>query len=466
MIESARQWEGQVVDGRFPLLGYAGGGEQSAVFATTSDDPPLPKAAIKLVPADPNRAEATLARWRAAAELSHPHLVRAFHVGRCQLDGSEWIYLVMDFADEDLAQVLPTRPLSPEEAREVLAGALDALSYLHAHGFVHGRLRPANILAVGDRLKLSSDNLRRAGEPASRLEKQDAYAAPELARGAIAPSADTWSLGITLVEALTQRLPSRNAAGQIEAGSLAALPAPFSEIARHCLDPDPRRRWTVAQIQARLQPQAEMAAKPAKRRPPRRFAVTAALILGLALTAAVAVPVLFHRNLEPPRQPAVQAQPEQAQPVPVPAPAQPEETPPAPAQAEEVQPAPAQPEQARPVPAQPEEAQPVPAQELKQPAAGEVREEAIQQVLPDVLPKAQAGIQGTVKVTVRVRVDPAGNVVEADLVSAGPSKYFARVAQEAAQRWRFAPQPAESGWTIRFEFRSSGTSAHPRRVTR
>jgi TonB family protein len=247
------------------------------------------------------------------------------------------------------------------------------------------------------------------------------------------------------------------------------LPAPFSDIARHCLERDPRRRWTVAEIQARLKPQAEKAAQPAGRRAKPRYAGVA-LVLGLALAATVGGPVLFRRHLEPTQQPAVQAQPEQAQPVPAqtqPTPAQPEETPPVPAQAEEAQPVPVQPEETQSVPAQAEEAPPAPAPESKEPSAGEASEEqAIQQVLPDVLPKAQAGIQGTVRVTVRVRVDAAGNVVEADLASTGPSKYFARLAQEAAQRWRFAPQPAESEWMLRFEFRATGTTVRPRRVTR
>src|SRR5208283_701172 len=101
-----------------------------------------------------------------------------------------------------------SRPLTPVEAGEMLVPTLDALSYLHGHSMVVGNIKPANIMAVNDELKLSSDAIR----PVSKLEESasssSAYAAPENARGEISPSGDIWSLGMTLVEALTNRLPA------------------------------------------------------------------------------------------------------------------------------------------------------------------------------------------------------------------------------------------------------------------
>jgi TonB family protein len=99
----------------------------------------------------------------------------------------------------------------------------------------------------------------------------------------------------------------------------------------------------------------------------------------------------------------------------------------------------------------------------KAPAAivqGEVTERA----LPSVPPSAQAGIQGTVKVSVGVDVDSTGSVENAEIVSGGPSKYFAKLALEAAQRWKFQPptvagRKAASRWNLQFDFTSSGTTA-------
>ena len=72
---------------------------------------------------------------------------------------------------------------------------------------IHGNIKPANILAVGDELKLSSDGIRAMGESEESSVDGTAYDAPGNATGAISPSSDIWSLGMMLVEALTNRLP-------------------------------------------------------------------------------------------------------------------------------------------------------------------------------------------------------------------------------------------------------------------
>ena len=61
-------------------------------------------------------AEAQLSAWEAAAKFSHPHIIRLFQAGRCKLDNAYYLYLVMEYADEDLSQVLPIRSLTAEEA--------------------------------------------------------------------------------------------------------------------------------------------------------------------------------------------------------------------------------------------------------------------------------------------------------------------------------------------------------------
>jgi TonB family protein len=96
------------------------------------------------------------------------------------------------------------------------------------------------------------------------------------------------------------------------------------------------------------------------------------------------------------------------------------------------------------------------------PASGSV----VQQVVPDVPQTASDTIQGTLKVSVRIKVDAAGEVRVADLVSQGPSKYFARLSLEAAQRWKFAPSSENGGreFVVHFEFRNTGTRAYATRA--
>jgi TonB family protein len=409
MTENWRDWEGRVVDGRFPLLQYLGGGEERAVFATVTDDRTIPKAAIRLVRAHGDDAASQVARWEATARVSHPHLVRLFQAGQCRLNDVDLIYVVMECADEDLSQVAPERTLSAAEARDMLDPALAALAYVHAQGFVHGRVRPSNLLAIGDKLKLSSDRLCPAGESVHRPQGPDVYDAPETAAAGITPAADAWSLGVTLVEALTQR----------PAAVAPELPPPFHDIARGCLERDPRRRWTVERIQAHLRPAGNARESAAR----WRYAAIAAVLLLAA--AVVAGPKLIRRQ-----QPASP-----------------------PVEASRAEPAPAAP---APAPPAVEPATPAPVH-----ASGGV----LHQVMPDVLPRAQRGIRGKVKVSVKVHVDPSGGVAEAQLASHGSSRYFAGKALEAARQWTFH-QSAPSEWLLHFEFDRGGTRVHSQPLAR
>jgi TonB family protein len=78
-------------------------------------------------------------------------------------------------------------------------------------------------------------------------------------------------------------------------------------------------------------------------------------------------------------------------------------------------------------------------------------------------------IRGKIRVSVRVKVDGAGNVTDAELESPGSSRYFARLSMEAAQGWKFAPaqsneERAARSWRLQFEFTNTGTRAIPERA--
>jgi serine/threonine protein kinase len=250
MSETVKRWEGRTVDGKYPLRRYLGGSDHSAVFFTLLPDRAADsdKAAIKLIPADAE-AKGQLLRWAAARELAHPNLLRILDMGR---DGSALLYLVEELAEENLAQILPERALTAEEAHVALPPILRALQFLHDKGFVHGRLQPANILAIEDQVKLSSDSLAALGDP-GRTRTLAAYDPPEAALGDVSWASDVWQLGMTLVEILTQRLPVSDPTRRRPPEIPAEVPEPFREIAEHCLRVDPRKRWTVAKIMSRLE---------------------------------------------------------------------------------------------------------------------------------------------------------------------------------------------------------------------
>jgi protein kinase-like protein len=255
-----KEYEGQVVREKFLLHQLLGSTEHSAVFLTQSG-PQSKNGAIKFLSAGTG-ADSQSALWRRASQLSHPHLLRLLGGGRCLLGEMDLLYLTMEYAEEDLGQILPHRPLTTQETHDLLVPLLGALAYLHSKGFAHGHLKPSNILAIGDRLKLASDTVIPLGESCTPHRPADAYDSPEAATALPATSADVWSLGMTLVETLTQHVPVLPADGQADPVIPPDLPEPFLEIARQSLRRDPRLRWTVAQIANCLSPASVLVAVP------------------------------------------------------------------------------------------------------------------------------------------------------------------------------------------------------------
>jgi TonB family protein len=451
MTQAWKQWEGQVLDGEFHLRQYLGGSEHSAVFLTEDWERGLQKAAIKLIPADPENAELQFSRWKEAAKLSHPHLIRLFQMGRCQLGNRDLLYLVMDYAEVDLSQILAHGPLPPEETRDTLKLILDALAYLHGKGFIHGHLKPANIMGVDDQLRLSSDRLCRMGKSSGGRGTPGVYDPPEAASGTNSPAGDVWSLGMTVVEALTQRPPVW-VGTEGEPLLPQTLPAPFFDIARNCLRWDPQRRWTVAEILAQLEPTSPEPPLPVPKpqiiaRPQKVFAkwrhIVPTVAVGLALAVILAGPRLLNRHRVKPR-------PDQ-KPVT-------RSTGPLTQRTSEGQQSSSG---TRPSPSSLRSGA-----GAKTPTGGVVQGGVRQEVLPDVPQRARDTIRGTVRVSVKVAVDPSGSVLEAALDSPGPSPYFANLALQAARRWKFRPAEVDgrrvsSEWILQFKFRRTATEAFP-----
>ena len=491
MVRDWKQWEGRIVNNTFPLRQYLGGSERSVVFLTERRGREPQKAAIKLIAVDPANTALQLARWEFAAKLSHPHLLRLFETGSCQLDNVVLLYVVMEYAEDNLAQILPHRPLTPEEVRDLLGPALDSLAYLHGHSVVHGRLKPSNIMAAHDQLKLSSDSVMRADEPVRADSKASVYDAPEIAAGKLSPAGDVWSLGMTVMEALTQRVP---ACEGIAEPVLETVPAPFMGIAHCCLRRDPLRRCPVADIAGRLRSNSSsflspspsssssssMPQRPSTLRIPAASAKWRYILpvagVGLLGAALLIGPKLFHQQPEPQAvssvsSPAPQVsqgpssrhsstQPSEQQTVP-------------PAAQTRTRGADAKPSPQKAgkrnqgtngtAPAEIVEAAPPVIERSAAPASGG---RVLQQVAPAVSRSARDTITGTLRVRVKLDVDSSGNVARATFITAGPSKYFARQAMQAAQQWKFTPaqvngKAAPSTWTLNFGFRRSGTEVVP-----
>jgi TonB family protein len=446
MTQPWRHLEGQVIGGKFRLTQYLGGSDHSAVFLTERRQGEPRKAAIKFVAANPEKAARQLSRWAEAEKMSHPNLLRLFEMGQCRVGGEDLLYLVMEYAEENLSQVVASRPLTPRECQAMLPPILEALAYVHRQGFVHGRLKPSSIMAAAERLKLSSDGLVGAGEAGRDLGAASVYDPPEAGTEGLSAAGDVWSLGMTLAEVLTQKVPLLEA-GRKETLLPRSVPAVLADVVRHCLSLDPKQRWTVEQIAARLSPVA--AASPtqgevgaAEQSRGRKRYVAVAVTVGVLALIFIAGRKITHTR--PSAEPAASVEAQ------------------APAAGDSAR-------VAQPSAATAPVAKPVPGAKVE--AGSRLQQAIVREVLPKVPKSARDTIQGTIRVRVRVALDQGGNVAGARFDSTGPSKYFARLSMQAAQGWKFAspqpqgPNPAKQ-WLLQFQFRRDSTRAIPTPLSR
>jgi serine/threonine protein kinase len=547
MSEMWNKWIGQVVDHKYQLQQYLGTTDHSVVFLAEFHDPEVRQAAIKFVSAGFSGSEQQIATWKEAAQLSHPHLLRIYGGGACKIEDMDLLYVAMEYAEENLGQVLPHRALVAEETKEMLSSIVDALVYLHDRDLVHGHVKPSNVLASGDLLKLSSDGISIAGEVREMRRERSAYDAPELPAAPYTPAADVWSLGVTLLEALTQQpavLPFNENADPVIPTTVRD---PYLEIAQHTLRRNPRLRWSAGQLAEQLNPAAAEAkavaavagarvsgatgstaagvmAMPTTRPAPAPPAVSPlsvplskepAIPLGksqrvadvhtevtpapeaeegfaprqrvalpkyviplfagvLLVIALIVLPFALHRRAKPDSNgvasttaaasgqlssSAGNVQPPEKLP-----PAKSTTNPPA---KTATPPATLTP---LPPPVTPRNVEPIVSPKANSSDAALAKGDALDQVRPAVSAKALSTIHGTVRVGVKVHVDPAGRVTDAALDSTGPSRYFADLSLKAARQWVFtAPvadgRSAPSVWKIQFNYTQSGVQLSSEQVT-
>jgi TonB family protein len=457
IAEVGNAWEGRILDARLPLRQWLGSSDHSCVYLTELAGPQSPKAVVKMFPTNFFDLDHQLARWKAATQLTSPSLLRLLDGGRSEIDGTPFFFVVTDYAEEDLSQVLPHRPLTVDEVKQLLPPVLEGLTYLHNKGFVHGHIQPSNIMASGDKLKLPVERIYAIGELRDPTSPPTPYDAPEITKGPMTPAADVWSLGMFLIAALKQRplaIPVNPAVAPLIPSD---IPEPLRSIVGDCLTLDPKSRCTVAEIGAWLDPVPTPASSSVKPSPAQTSPVRIAEVstkpaaksadakttdvkkidakttgttntetkssgwrIGAPIAAVVLIGalvlgqrVLSHKT-EPPK---AQTQPAAATPVESPAPD----------------------------------------------AA------VLHQVIPEVSVGTRRKIHSQINVGVQVEVDTTGKVTAANVVSPSSSHYFTNLAVKTAQQWEFSPaqnngQPAPSAWLLTFQFAKRSTQVVPSRV--
>ena len=223
-MELWTEYEGRTIDGAFPLTKLLRPEGRSAFFSTLNDAG-VPRL-IRLIEAHFDEDE-ILARWREVKGLNHPNILKLEEFGTVVMDDTSLIYAVMEPVDGNLGEVVNRERLTVQETKQIAVSLVAALQTLHGHGFVHEHVAPANVLAVGEVVKLRSDCIREA---------------PAGLEGQALKTRDLHDLAVVLLEALTQQQTLETAARNLP------LPAPFDQVVPKAMSGE----WGLVEIAAAL----------------------------------------------------------------------------------------------------------------------------------------------------------------------------------------------------------------------
>ncbi len=210
---------GDIVLERYQLEAPLGSGGSSEVWRAL-DLTTETLVAVKLA----RTGQAAVSHGSVAAEaailssLDHPNIVRVLDSGS---EGDRAV-LVMELLDGPTLRehLRESGAMSDAEVAGLGFALADALANLHAQGFIHGDIKPENIILSGGLAKLVDFGTARDFSETLSLEELRqisgtlAYLAPELLIGEPhSPQSDLYALGVTLYEARSGRLPFSGGGG-------------------------------------------------------------------------------------------------------------------------------------------------------------------------------------------------------------------------------------------------------------
>ena len=217
------QADATIVEGRYRLVRAIAAGAMGTVHEAL-DLRTGESVAIKMLKSELHGDASIRRRFRREASvlqaLVHPGIVRILDVGQ---DEGERSFMVMELLrGETLEARIARGPMPIADVRTIALAIAETLAAVHAHGVVHGDVKPANVFlpnasgpggaAFPIRLvdfglsKIEGiERLTRTGE----LTGTPAYMAPELltGQGEVDARVDLYALGVVVYESLAGRLP-------------------------------------------------------------------------------------------------------------------------------------------------------------------------------------------------------------------------------------------------------------------
>lgn len=248
----------RVVAGRYQIVTTIASGGMGSVYLAV-DLSLSRQVALKTLDRDLEQQSAWGRFEREANNLSrlnHPNIARIYDFGK--LDNLV-PYLVMELVHgQSLSERLRLRgPLSSAEALCVFQCIAAALDYAHQFNIVHRDIKPGNIVLITDQLgaikgaklidfglaKSLDDGIFGQGLTATgEILGSPFYMSPEQWNSErLMPPSDIYSLGVSLFEALTNRLPYRG--DNVFATAMLHAKSDIPELARYNTDIDRVESW-------------------------------------------------------------------------------------------------------------------------------------------------------------------------------------------------------------------------------
>lgn len=205
--------EGIIIGERYEIISRVGSGGMADVYKAM--DHKLNRlVAVKVLKAEFRGDGSFIAKFRkeaqAAAGLSHPNIVNVYDVG----EDRGLYYIVMELVEGiTLKNYIDKKgKLSVKEATSIAIQVSLGLESAHKQGIVHRDVKPQNIIISKDgKVKLSDFGIAKAinsNTITANVMGSVHFSSPEQVRGGVADAkSDIYSLGITMYEMVTGRVP-------------------------------------------------------------------------------------------------------------------------------------------------------------------------------------------------------------------------------------------------------------------
>ena len=204
---------GTVLGRRYEIQSKIGAGGMSDVYKA-NDRKLNRKVSIKILKRDFADDQNFVTKFRnearAAASLNHPNIVNVYDVG----EGDGIYYIVMEHIDGITLKkyIEYKKKLNIRESIEIAMQVARGLEAAHSKKIIHRDIKPQNIMISRDgKVKVTDFGIARAASAqtiSSNAMGSVHYISPEQAKGGYCDErSDIYSLGITLYEMLTGKVP-------------------------------------------------------------------------------------------------------------------------------------------------------------------------------------------------------------------------------------------------------------------